>query len=281
MVEKIISAIEIDKPVALVVTEDEGMALGGLSEAMAAWHSGDMPSATTVHAGLEAVGRITEQTQPVGASTAASDWTASLQRLPDGSAFVSLVGGQHTLALWQDAAGRFCSGTWIDEIAGAAVVLTVKPAGQLQGCVNGAMVDLPGGITPSGWTDEPTTVPLGRKLETLKTLGLSSVFDLVPKASDVLKSHPSPTPSGGRRPIPIPMASAENVPTDPKLPVPKLPQHVPNMAAFCSQCSNPLRPGARFCAKCGTPVGQRVCASCGEPVSPGAKFCKSCGANLK
>ncbi len=60
---------------------------------------------------------------------------------------------------------------------------------------------------------------------------------------------------------------------------------------LCSNCGRPLRPGARFCGHCGTPVpvsppapseapvatGGEVCPHCGKPVRPGAKFCNSCG----
>lgn len=74
------------------------------------------------------------------------------------------------------------------------------------------------------------------------------------------------------------------------------------MANFCKKCGNKLSPGIKFCAKCGTPIGQTVpmgqkvqgtpsvqtvppaaetengwiCASCGQENKSG-KFCAKCG----
>ena len=51
--------------------------------------------------------------------------------------------------------------------------------------------------------------------------------------------------------------------------------------SFCSGCSAPLEPGARFCAQCG--VEQRsgatvpICSNCGTELPPGARFCSTCG----
>src|SRR4029450_7479512 len=41
------------------------------------------------------------------------------------------------------------------------------------------------------------------------------------------------------------------------------------------------REGARFCAECGTPLGEpMVCASCGAANPPSARFCDACGLPL-
>lgn len=57
-------------------------------------------------------------------------------------------------------------------------------------------------------------------------------------------------------------------------------------AQQCASCSASLRPGARFCNRCGTvqpaapaPLAERrsFCDMCGRPLMPGAKFCTSCG----
>lgn len=59
--------------------------------------------------------------------------------------------------------------------------------------------------------------------------------------------------------------------------------------AQCLKCGNDLKPGAKFCMKCGTPVSASVnqvksvetvavCPQCGKPLKPGAKFCMGCGA---
>jgi len=55
--------------------------------------------------------------------------------------------------------------------------------------------------------------------------------------------------------------------------------------AFCLQCGNEIKEGAKFCAKCGvevpatvqaTPV-EKKCASCGTVLKDGVKFCPKCG----
>ena len=58
--------------------------------------------------------------------------------------------------------------------------------------------------------------------------------------------------------------------------------------AQCTKCGNELKPGARFCTKCGTPVSAPVdqmksasqsmtCTKCGSELKPGARFCTKCG----
>lgn len=53
----------------------------------------------------------------------------------------------------------------------------------------------------------------------------------------------------------------------------------------CPSCNTPLKPGAKFCAKCGTKIEQPkaadTCAKCGELLKPGAKFCAKCGAKVE
>lgn len=58
----------------------------------------------------------------------------------------------------------------------------------------------------------------------------------------------------------------------------------------CKKCGSELKPGQKFCMKCGTPVSvnpqtaskqvptaDTVCAKCGSPLKPGQKFCMKCG----
>ena len=49
----------------------------------------------------------------------------------------------------------------------------------------------------------------------------------------------------------------------------------------CSKCSAELKPDAKFCPNCGTPVQAQnqkpVCSSCGLELLPSAKFCSVCG----
>jgi hypothetical protein len=47
----------------------------------------------------------------------------------------------------------------------------------------------------------------------------------------------------------------------------------------CASCGAELRPGAKFCTECGTPVvaAPGTCASCGAGLRDGARFCPNCG----
>ena len=47
----------------------------------------------------------------------------------------------------------------------------------------------------------------------------------------------------------------------------------------CPNCGSDNRPGARFCASCGTPLAF-ACPACGTPARNGARFCDHCGAAL-
>ena len=48
-------------------------------------------------------------------------------------------------------------------------------------------------------------------------------------------------------------------------------------APRCPHCGHPLRPGAKFCDRCGKPR-QLTCPKCGQVLRPQAKFCERCGA---
>jgi RNA polymerase subunit RPABC4/transcription elongation factor Spt4 len=60
--------------------------------------------------------------------------------------------------------------------------------------------------------------------------------------------------------------------------------------ATCNKCGNVLKPGAKFCTKCGSPVTASAdkqmsssgdfCPQCKKPLKPGAKFCTLCGAKI-
>ena len=56
----------------------------------------------------------------------------------------------------------------------------------------------------------------------------------------------------------------------------------------CTNCGNELKPGQKFCTKCGTPVAVAAtatesksigasCTNCGNALKPGQKFCTKCG----
>lgn len=49
----------------------------------------------------------------------------------------------------------------------------------------------------------------------------------------------------------------------------------------CSKCHSELRPGAKFCTKCGQKIEtEPVCPQCGASLKPNAKFCTKCGLRL-
>jgi hypothetical protein len=50
------------------------------------------------------------------------------------------------------------------------------------------------------------------------------------------------------------------------------------VAVTCSSCGNPLKPGLKFCGKCGATAAKSVtCPGCGKPLKPDTRFCGSCG----
>ena len=44
----------------------------------------------------------------------------------------------------------------------------------------------------------------------------------------------------------------------------------------CVKCKSQLKPGAKFCSKCGFPVYKR-CSTCGSKLIDGMSFCEHCG----
>lgn len=63
------------------------------------------------------------------------------------------------------------------------------------------------------------------------------------------------------------------------------------MTVICSKCGNEVRPGARFCGSCGSPIEElqpaapvieehTTCPHCGKPIRKDAKFCPSCGLSI-
>ncbi|MBP3872050.1 MAG: DUF898 family protein [Faecalicoccus sp.] len=53
---------------------------------------------------------------------------------------------------------------------------------------------------------------------------------------------------------------------------------------ICKECGAPLKPGAKFCTKCGAEVEKEpivlTCPECGRQVSADQKFCRFCGCTL-
>lgn len=55
---------------------------------------------------------------------------------------------------------------------------------------------------------------------------------------------------------------------------------VPEETTRCLKCGSALKPGARFCGKCGEPATAakiKTCPVCGKTLSPSARFCGKCG----
>lgn len=75
-------------------------------------------------------------------------------------------------------------------------------------------------------------------------------------------------------------------PFPPPTPTPPYPSPTPGpkppAPALCPHCGAPMRPGARFCSRCGQPLlsAPAACPQCGAPTRPGARFCSRCGQPL-
>lgn len=53
---------------------------------------------------------------------------------------------------------------------------------------------------------------------------------------------------------------------------------MPSTGLFCTRCSTPLVPGAKFCTQCGTAIELKTnCTSCGSLLPANALFCPQCG----
>ncbi len=48
----------------------------------------------------------------------------------------------------------------------------------------------------------------------------------------------------------------------------------------CAQCGEPIKAGAKFCGRCGAPLGAPVCVNCGAAIQAEWKFCNECGAPI-
>ncbi len=144
---------------------------------------------------------------------------------------------------------------------------------------------------------------------------------LLPPGGRVPYPAPQPVSSSGQVyaggppappvPVPSPMSIPEVIPavqpaaqasssmkTEPDM-SPHLEDKGPQLSALCPVCGTPARPGARFCAACGSPfptpeaappesiqskptliVEPGHCPHCGTAVRPGARFCAACGTAL-
>ncbi|MCR4407845.1 MAG: zinc ribbon domain-containing protein [Anaerolineae bacterium] len=57
------------------------------------------------------------------------------------------------------------------------------------------------------------------------------------------------------------------------------PTPVVSQAPRCPACGYFVRPGAKFCDRCGQPL-QLTCPKCGQALRPQARFCERCGAQV-
>jgi membrane protease subunit (stomatin/prohibitin family) len=76
-------------------------------------------------------------------------------------------------------------------------------------------------------------------------------------------------PAGGQSPAPAPGSGPGPV--------------AAAVAITCANCHEPMAPGAKFCASCGTaaaPPKAAHCTQCGTAAAPHARFCGNCGAAL-
>lgn len=108
------------------------------------------------------------------------------------------------------------------------------------------------------------------------------------RAKELVQPHV--TGSGWAAPIPPVSSPAERLATTTE---PTSPFAASQIAASpsatstaCTSCGNTLKPGSKFCTKCGTktqsaPIDaerDRACAICGAALRPEVRFCNACGA---
>jgi subtilisin family serine protease/predicted nucleic acid-binding Zn ribbon protein len=100
-------------------------------------------------------------------------------------------------------------------------------------------------------------------------------------------ASPRSTPAPSRPPPRSPHASGPARPaTPPPTPHPSAPPPAAGRGApiRCASCGTAARPGARFCARCGTPLNQEEggesCPTCGAAIKERSRFCSRCGTKL-
>jgi class 3 adenylate cyclase len=90
-----------------------------------------------------------------------------------------------------------------------------------------------------------------------------------------------PVRGAGPRPAAAPFWRSHDLPTA-AYDSPARTAFAPGMVIFVAMrcaCNHINRPGRRFCAKCGSRLGE-MCGACGTQNDPGENFCGSCGAAL-
>jgi len=157
--------VDIPRPVTMAVREPECSALEQLGAALAAWHTGLAPAASALHNGLDAASRVAGQLRVGGmeGGLGLGD-DASLSAMPNGMASLVIGVGRYKLHFWLDVTGQFCSGTWSDELAQAALLYTVSTVGGLWQLSDpargaGAAVMLDGPLP--NWTTSPQQSDVG------------------------------------------------------------------------------------------------------------------------
>ena len=117
----------------------------------------------------------------------------------------------------------------------------------------------------------------------------------VPAPAPVPVPVPAPVPAPSAKPEEKAEPEAKQEPAEEKKPEPAAQEET----ITCS-CGNQLKPGAKFCPKCGSKVGEKaeskpteeekkpepaaqeetITCSCGNQLKPGAKFCPKCGSKV-
>ncbi len=147
-------------------------------------------------------------------------------------------------------------------------------------------------VTPSmGMSDSGSTMISGTTLPPPVTEDT-----IAPTFAPEAPEAPTPAdtaapPSFVTPPPPINLTAPEAPPPAPSQPsVLEMPvTSATQTAQTCTNCGEPLAPGARFCPNCGTlvappepppPPQPRICPNCGSTVAPGARFCENCGQRM-
>jgi hypothetical protein len=122
---------------------------------------------------------------------------------------------------------------------------------------------------------------------TLSNLGDSQAMaqQMMPKLDERLQEIQADLPAAGDAAGTDWAAVARRVATIATAAVPAIvtaaKQDKPKPAA-CRKCGAELRPGVKFCVKCGEPaLKERKCAKCGSLLEPGDSFCGGCGAKTE
>jgi RNA polymerase subunit RPABC4/transcription elongation factor Spt4 len=211
----------------------------------------------------------------------ATETVRALASLTQAGAVVEISSGSYRLAPVTEALARLSEGV-SDGIQWQRVALTSRGEGEAS---NRIFLFGPGAPILC-------FAPAHDGLVWISAVRLKDVVEFL--AAEIVSEPPPRRPAAGEPKAAAPSKPSPPAPASPPAakpaPAPTVGEKAPDAIA-CAACGRAMKPGQKFCPRCGAPAGAAkagaspaptspVCPKCGQAVRRGAKFCKSCGAAL-